>query len=70
MPPDDPAADAAREAWEGLDQVHRDLQAAVQQHAAVRGDACPCGPDGLRDALEHVQEAEKALEAVGWPVED
>lgn len=70
MPPDDPAVDAAQEAWEGLGEVHQALQAAVQEHAVVRGDACPCGPDGLRDALEHVQEAEKALERVGWPVAD
>lgn len=68
--PDHPAVDAARRAWEGLDQVHRALQRAVQEHATVRGDSCPCGTPELRTALEHVSEAEKALERVAWPVKD
>lgn len=55
----DGAREAAREAWEGLTVVHRALQQAVKAHAAERGEACPCGSDGLRDALERE----------GWPVE-
>lgn len=64
-----PTSEAAREAWEGLSAVHRDLQRAVKAHAAERGESCPCGSDGLRDALEHVQAAELALEREGWPVD-